>query len=59
VWAEILDQIVEAEAAGRTLAEAYPGFVRHLQSCPDCREDHDALLELLRARTDDRPGRPS
>jgi hypothetical protein len=59
VWAEILDQIVEAEAAGRTLAEAFPDYGRHLESCPDCDEDHDALLNLLRTQAADRPQHPS
>lgn len=53
VWADVLDQFVEAEATGRAAAKAFPGLARHLEACPDCHEDHKALLELLTTTPDD------
>jgi predicted anti-sigma-YlaC factor YlaD len=42
---EILDAYVELELAGEDPALVYPGTAIHLQSCPGCSADHDALLE--------------
>jgi predicted anti-sigma-YlaC factor YlaD len=52
---EILDAYVELELAGEDPARVYPGTAIHLQSCPGCRADHDALLEAARRFADMRP----
>ena len=44
-----LDRYVELELAGTDAAEALPLLEAHLRGCPVCREEHDDLLELLRA----------
>ena len=45
---ELLDQLVEAEAAGRPAAELFPTVAAHLASCPDCHEDYLGLREAAR-----------
>ena len=45
--ADVLDIYVESELAGLASAERYPEAAAHLADCPDCREDHDALVALL------------
>jgi hypothetical protein len=45
--ADVLDVYVETELAGLASAERYPEAAAHLVHCPDCREDHDALVALL------------
>jgi hypothetical protein len=47
---ELLDEYVERELAGRPVADLYPDVSRHLAACPDCAQDHDALVDLLRSR---------
>jgi hypothetical protein len=49
---EILDVYVEAEVAGRPVADLFPDVAGHLEACADCREDHAALLELVRRPLD-------
>lgn len=44
---DVLDVYVESEFAGLAPAERYPEAATHLVDCPDCREDHDALVALL------------
>jgi hypothetical protein len=44
---DVLDVYVESEFAGQAPAERYPEAATHLVHCPDCREDHDALVALL------------
>jgi hypothetical protein len=41
-----LDEFVELELAGLDADAAVPGLRAHLEGCPACREEHDALLEL-------------
>jgi hypothetical protein len=41
-----LDEVVEAELAGLDADAAVPGLRAHLEGCPACREEHDALLAL-------------
>jgi len=43
---ELIDQYVDLELAGRDAEERIPGLRAHLQGCPACREEHDALLAL-------------
>ena len=45
---EQLDRFVELELAGRTAPEALPLVQKHLERCPDCREEYQALLAALR-----------
>jgi hypothetical protein len=47
--AELLDQLIEAEQAGRAVREAFPDVAAHLASCPDCHEDYVGLRELAKA----------
>jgi predicted anti-sigma-YlaC factor YlaD len=48
---ELLDRYVDLEASGADAEAAVPGMRAHLEGCPACREDHDSLLELVRAAT--------
>jgi hypothetical protein len=45
---DALDRYAELELAGRDAEAAVPGMRAHLEGCPACREDHAALLALLR-----------
>jgi hypothetical protein len=47
---ELLDEYVEGELAGRPVVARYPDVAAHLAACPDCAQDHDALVNLLRSR---------
>jgi hypothetical protein len=46
---ELLDQVIEADRAGRAVRDAFPDIAVHLEACPDCREDYDGLRELVRS----------
>jgi hypothetical protein len=46
---EHLDRYVELERAGADAEAAVPGMGAHLQGCPACAEDHEALHALLDA----------
>jgi hypothetical protein len=46
---EQLDRFVEMTLAGKNAAEAMPLVQDHLERCPDCREEFEALLAALRA----------
>jgi hypothetical protein len=55
----LLADYVEGELDGRNVAELMPAVAEHLRNCPDCSEDHEGLLELVRSeRLTPRPGRP-
>jgi hypothetical protein len=41
-----VDEFVELELAGLDADAAIPGLRAHLEGCPACREEHDALLAL-------------
>jgi hypothetical protein len=41
-----LDEFVELEVAGLDADAAVPGLRAHLDGCPACREEHDALYAL-------------
>jgi hypothetical protein len=49
-----LDEFVELELGGFDADAAIPGLRAHLEGCPACWEEHDALAELvaLAARED-------
>jgi predicted anti-sigma-YlaC factor YlaD len=36
-------------ASGADLHEILPEVVAHLESCPECREEFDAILSIIRA----------
>lgn len=45
----VLDQFAEAVARGQDAAKLMPLVQQHLELCPDCREEFEALLRILRA----------
>jgi hypothetical protein len=48
---EHLDRYVEVERSGADAEAAVPGMRAHLEGCPACAEDHEALHALLAADT--------
>ena len=46
---EQLDRYVDLQLAGADAARAIPGMRAHLSGCPACRDDHDSLLDFVRA----------
>jgi hypothetical protein len=44
---ELLDEYVEAMAAGANAAAAFPGMAQHLVCCPACDEEAASLAALL------------
>jgi hypothetical protein len=46
---EQLDGFVEMALAGKDVSQAMPLTHDHLQRCPDCREEFEALLKALQA----------
>jgi hypothetical protein len=46
----LLDEFAEAVAQGKDAAQLMPLVQQHLDLCPDCREEFEALLRVLRAR---------
>ena len=45
----LLDQFAEAVLRGEDVARLMPLVQRHLDMCPDCREEFEALMRILRA----------
>ncbi len=43
-----LDECIEAELLGASADDVVSGMRAHLLGCGVCREEHDALLELVR-----------
>jgi hypothetical protein len=43
-----IDRYVELELAGVDADEAVPGMQAHLEGCPSCREQREALRRFLR-----------
>lgn len=43
----LLDVYVELELAGEDPQQAFPDVAQHLRICPECSEEHDALLKIL------------
>jgi hypothetical protein len=46
---ELLDQFAEAARRGEDVATLMPLVQRHLDMCPDCREEYEALQRILAA----------
>jgi len=44
---EILDQFTELEMHGENVAQIMPLVQKHLDLCPDCGEEHEALMQAL------------
>jgi len=47
----LLDQFAEAVLHGEDAARLMPLVQRHLDMCPDCREEFEALLRVLQAES--------
>ncbi len=43
---DLLDEYVELELEGRDADAQIPGMREHLDGCPACREEHEALRDL-------------
>jgi predicted anti-sigma-YlaC factor YlaD len=43
---ELLDEYVDLELQGLDADARIPGMRAHLEGCPACRDEHDALREL-------------
>jgi hypothetical protein len=46
---DIIDTFAELKLAGKNTAEAMPLVQDHLDRCPPCKEEFEALLDALRA----------
>jgi hypothetical protein len=46
---EVIDSFAELKLTGRNAAEAMPLVQDHLDRCPPCKEEFEALLDALRA----------
>jgi hypothetical protein len=46
---DYLDAYVDHEVSRADVDSAFPGMRAHFAGCPTCAEEHDALLELVRA----------
>lgn len=46
---DVMDEVVEAIEAGVDLSEARPDIVRHLEMCPCCKYELEALKKILQA----------
>ena len=46
----LLDEFAEAVAQGKDAAKLMPLVQQHLDLCPDCREEFEALLRVLRTK---------
>jgi len=44
----LLDVYVDLELAGENPQQMMPDVSQHLRICPECREEHDALLKILK-----------
>jgi hypothetical protein len=45
---EVFDIYVELEVTGQDPTTRYPAVANHIAACPDCHEDHEALVALVR-----------
>ncbi len=46
----LLDEFAEAVVQGKDAAKMMPLVQQHLEMCPDCREEFEALLRVLKAK---------
>ena len=45
----LLDEFADRVARGEDAAALMPLVQQHLEMCPDCREEYEALMRILRA----------
>src|SRR5574341_274798 len=50
----LIDQFTEMAARGEDVSRLMPLVKKHLDLCPDCREDYEALLNILKALKEQR-----
>lgn len=48
----LLGQFAEMALRGEDTANLLPLVNQHLETCPDCREEYDALMQILQASPD-------
>lgn len=48
---DLLDQYTEMAVKGENVQNLLPLVHHHLQMCPDCREEYEALTRILEAQT--------
>ena len=46
----VLDQYTEAIAAGEDVQEQFALVIQHLELCPDCLEEYEALLTVIQTK---------
>lgn len=46
----VLDQYAEAILAGENISEQFAQVIQHLDLCPDCLEEYEALLSVLQTK---------
>jgi len=49
---ELLDIYAEMAERGEDVGEFFPLVEHHLEMCPDCREEYEAVMRILEKRTD-------
>lgn len=49
---ELLDVYAEMALRGEDVSESLPFVKHHLEMCPDCREEYEAVMRILEKRTD-------
>ena len=45
---QLFDQFTEAVARGEDIAEIMPRVQHHLDMCPDCKQEFEALLKIIK-----------
>ncbi len=50
---ELLDQYVEMEQRGEDVTTLLPLVERHLEKCRDCREEYEALKQVIESAASD------
>ncbi len=53
VCTEQFDCLAEQVAAGADMHVLLPAVEKHLSCCPDCREEFEALVSIIRAEDED------
>jgi hypothetical protein len=49
---ELLDVYAEKAARGEDVGDLFPLVEHHLEMCPDCREEYEAVMRILEQRTE-------
>ena len=47
---QVLHQYADLVSRGEDASQILPEVHRHLETCPDCREEYEALLRALKAK---------